>query len=80
MWDICIDARSARHRRYIESVRQLVRPGGLLLITSCNWTDSELLSHLCPTFRHVRTLPTPSFSFGGSSGSMVSNLVFRRPD
>ncbi|KAF0296464.1 EEF1A lysine methyltransferase 2 [Amphibalanus amphitrite] len=39
--------------RYIESVRRLVRPGGLLLITSCNWTASELTAHLCPTF-HAR--------------------------
>ncbi|XP_043247564.1 EEF1A lysine methyltransferase 2-like [Amphibalanus amphitrite] len=66
--------------RYIESVRRLVRPGGLLLITSCNWTASELTAHLCPTFLHVKTLPTPSFSFGGCSGSVVSSLVFRRPD
>lgn len=65
--------------RYIESVRRLLRAGGLLIITSCNWTAAELVSHLCPTFRHEQTVPTPSFSFGGCSGSVVSSLVFRRP-
>jgi len=66
--------------RYIERVRRLLRPGGLFIVTSCNWTDAELRAHFCPALRHEHTIPTPSFSFAGSSGSMVSSVVFRRPD
>ncbi|XP_037091565.1 EEF1A lysine methyltransferase 2-like [Pollicipes pollicipes] len=66
--------------RYLDSVRRLVRPGGLLLLTSCNWTADELVAHFCPAFSRHHTVPAPSFSFGGYTGSVVSTVVFRRPD
>ncbi|XP_063221714.1 transposable element P transposase isoform X2 [Bacillus rossius redtenbacheri] len=38
------DARGKR-TRYVERVRSLLRPEGLLVLTSCNWTEEELVAH-----------------------------------
>lgn len=34
-----------KREKYISSVWKLLTPQGLLLITSCNWTEKELISH-----------------------------------
>lgn len=79
---ICLSADSATERkRYREAVCRLLKPEGLFIITSCNWTADELLPqfvyHSSP-LSHVCTLPTPQFQYGGLSGSLVSCLVLRR--
>ncbi|KAK9115419.1 hypothetical protein Syun_022216 [Stephania yunnanensis] len=89
---------------YWESISNLVAPGGILVITSCNNTKDELVQEVesfnqrsistsseveaakdqevqtnVPPFRylsHVRTYPT--FMFGGSEGSRVATVAFRR--
>ena len=62
---------------------------GFLLITSCNWTESEL-RHF---FEHHHdeseaegmkklefhaSIPYPTFTFGGEKGQSVSSVCFRR--
>ncbi|PSN34019.1 EEF1A lysine methyltransferase 2 [Blattella germanica] len=34
-----------RREQYISNVWKLLRPQGILILTSCNWTEKELVSH-----------------------------------
>lgn len=58
---------------YVERVLPLVKPGGTLLITSCNFTEAELSKLIN---RPYETLEYPTFTFGGVKGSTVVSLVF----
>ncbi|KAL2083336.1 hypothetical protein ACEWY4_021109 [Coilia grayii] len=63
--------------RYVASLKQILRPQGLFIITSCNWTKEQLLQIFSPGFELVKELPTPRFQFGGVTGNSVTALVFR---
>lgn len=39
-----VDPKGNREK-YISNVWKLLKPQGILLITSCNWTEKELISH-----------------------------------
>ena len=78
------DETDARGRRlcegYRERVEGLVREGGILLITSCNWTEEELKGW----FESEQNLETvgridyPVFRFGGQIGQSICSVCFRR--
>lgn len=36
---------AAKRQKYIENVYHILLPGGYLVLTSCNWTKEELLTH-----------------------------------
>ncbi|KAF4976496.1 hypothetical protein FZEAL_6840 [Fusarium zealandicum] len=80
------DEKDAQGRRlcegYRERVLQLVRKGGIFLVTSCNWTESELRSWFerrdGQGFDVVGRVAYRSFSFGGHKGQTISTLCFRR--
>ena len=36
---------SAQRQKYIANVADMLADGGLLVITSCNWTENELKEH-----------------------------------
>ena len=64
---------------YSKRVEPLIREGGLLLVTSCNWTESELRRW----FEHENLEPVdrigyPVFSFGGQTGQSVCSVCFRK--
>ena len=77
---------AAQRALYAQAAAQLLKPRGLLVITSCNHTRQELEAHFCggdggraPLFEcvdHVRTYPT--FRFGGCEGSRVCTVALRR--
>ncbi|GKT88243.1 LOW QUALITY PROTEIN: S-adenosylmethionine-dependent methyltransferase [Colletotrichum tofieldiae] len=88
---ICLsDDKDAQGRRICEGYRgralRLVRPGGLLLITSCNWTEEELRAWFegpanegdAGRFVAVGKVDYPSFTFGGAKGQTISSLCFQR--
>jgi SAM-dependent methyltransferase len=90
---ICLsDERDAAGRRVCEDyparVRRLVKIGGLLLITSCNWTEPELKEWFTKkdfsaenegdAFIFDARVEYPSFRFGGVEGQKISTLCFRR--
>ncbi|CAH2238558.1 jg9846, partial [Pararge aegeria aegeria] len=50
----------------------------LFVITSCNWTDDELLRHFSEKMKLKCVIPTPQFKFGGKVGSVVSSVVFEK--
>ncbi|TDZ51787.1 Protein-lysine N-methyltransferase EFM4 [Colletotrichum trifolii] len=88
---ICLsDEKDAHGRRICEGYRgralRLVKPGGLLLITSCNWTEEELKAWFegpakegdVGKFIAVGKVDYPSFTFGGAKGQTISSLCFQR--
>ncbi|KAI1413542.1 putative S-adenosylmethionine-dependent methyltransferase of the seven beta-strand family [Hypoxylon sp. FL1857] len=105
-WDVVLDKGTfdaislssetdpATGHRVAESYRSkmtpLVREGGLFLVTSCNWTESELRSWFEGVkeddneetkqwrFEQVGRVEYPSFSFGGVKGQTISSLCFRK--
>ena len=70
----------ADKRVYVANIARLLTSGGLLLITSCNWTEEELVCQLGDSFTHKETIPTPQFSFGGKTGNTVTSCVFRKKE
>ncbi|XP_013163396.1 PREDICTED: protein-lysine N-methyltransferase mettl10 [Papilio xuthus] len=69
------DAKLKRHK-YIDQVAEMLAENGLFVITSCNWTEDELLRHFSEKMKLKCVIPTPQFSFGGKVGNMVSSVVF----
>lgn len=64
---------------YRERVVPLVKEGGLLLVTSCNWTEEELRTWFeGPVFKYWNTIKYRSFSFGGQKGQTISSVCFRK--
>lgn len=75
----------AQGRRIFESYREkvepLIKPGGLLLITSCNWTADELKAWFVVEgglLEYEDAIKYPHFTFGGKTGSQVCSLCFRK--
>lgn len=65
---------------YGARVAGLLRPGGLFLVTSCNWTEEELCGWFEPggALRRVGRVEYRSFSFGGAKGQTITTLCFAR--
>lgn len=70
---------------YSSSIKQLVKTGGLFIITSCNWTEDELRAWFeggneseVDCFKLKDRLKYPKFTFGGKSGQSVVTLVFTK--
>ncbi|XP_041984051.1 EEF1A lysine methyltransferase 2 [Aricia agestis] len=62
--------------KYQEKVTEMLSENGIFVITSCNWTEAELISHFGDRFALKTVIPTPQFKFGGKVGSVVSSVVF----
>ncbi|XP_062549889.1 EEF1A lysine methyltransferase 2 [Armigeres subalbatus] len=61
---------------YIKSVVQLLHDDGLFIVTSCNWTQKELVQSFRNQFDLHVVIPTPTFKFGGTVGNVVTSVVF----
>ncbi|CAB4054566.1 SLC25A2_15 [Lepeophtheirus salmonis] len=57
------DATTLRNN-YIKNLSRLLSDEGYLVLTSCNWTESELRDHFKPYFEFEHIIPTVSFQFG----------------
>jgi len=93
-WDVILDKgtfdaislsseKDAQGRRIFEGYKErivpLMRDGGLLLITSCNWTEEELRHWFeGGELVYEDTIKYPSFSFGGKKGQTISSVCFRK--
>ncbi|KAM9618046.1 EEF1A lysine methyltransferase 2 isoform 1-T1 [Trichechus inunguis] len=67
-----------KRKQYVKSLSRVLTVKGFFLITSCNWTKEELVNEFSEGFELCEELPTPRFSFGGTSGSSVAALVFQK--
>jgi EEF1A lysine methyltransferase 2 len=73
------------HTLYPVRALRLVKPGGFLLVTSCNWTQQELIqwfttgkavsSHAVSVWK---TIEYPKFKFGGHEGQGVCTVCFKK--
>ena len=68
---------------YPQKVVDLVRPGGFFLITSCNWTEAELVRWFTtgPVVGELEVsarLQYRSYQFGGQQGQGVATVCFRK--
>lgn len=67
-----------KRAQYIDNLYNLTSKQGLLILSSCNWTENELCVSLSGKFELYKTIPTPTFKFGGSVGSVVTQVVFKK--
>lgn len=64
---------------YREKAEGLVKKGGLLLVTSCNWTEEELKGWFGGReLEVVGRVEYPAFKFGGMTGQSVCSVCFRK--
>lgn len=67
---------------YRKRVLPLLRTGGHMVITSCNWTREELIKWFVTNDGALtfdgHEVKYPSFTFGGQKGQSVCTLLFRR--
>lgn len=100
-WDVVLDKGTfdaislssevdGRGRRIVEGYKErivpVMRAGGLLVVTSCNWTEEELRGwfedrEMGPGetgLRFERRIEYRSFSFGGKKGQTISSCCFRK--
>ena len=63
---------------YGRRVSDLLQTRGLFILTSCNWTQEELLMQFNDNFTVLDVIPTPQFQFGGKLGSVVTSVVLER--
>ncbi|KAF9102119.1 hypothetical protein BGX29_004933 [Mortierella sp. GBA35] len=64
--------------RYPKRVAAMMHDDGRLLITSCNWTQPELIQRFSQYFEYDSHLKYPTFTFGGVKGQTISSVVFRK--
>lgn len=67
-----------KRKTYINNVHAMLKPGGLFILTSCNWTQAELLDHFASHFKHIESISAPQFSFGGKVGNTVTTLILQK--
>ncbi|KAM7358919.1 EEF1A lysine methyltransferase 2 [Cochliomyia hominivorax] len=75
---LCPDNPKEKRELYMESVRAIMNEKSIFVITSCNWTENELISSFQGKFEKLCSIPTPTFKFGGKVGSVVTSLVFKK--
>ena len=68
---------------YPAKIARLTKPGGFFLITSCNWTEDEVIHNFTTgatngIFTVYDTIDYPSFYFGGQKGQGVVSICFRK--
>ncbi|QKX56580.1 uncharacterized protein TRUGW13939_03685 [Talaromyces rugulosus] len=66
--------------KYPRVAARLVRPDGFLVVTSCNWTEEELVQWFTATgeLSVWGRVEYPRFRFGGHEGQGVCTVCFRR--
>jgi len=65
---------------YPSKVAVMVKPGGFFLITSCNWTEEEVVAWFTREgeFEVYNRIQYPVFEFAGQKGQGVASVCFRR--
>lgn len=64
---------------YRERVERLVKKGGYVLVTSCNWTEDELGKWFTGGGLEVfGRVEYPIFKFGGQTGQSVCSICFKK--
>lgn len=72
------DNPAEKRAAYLNNIFHLTSDCGYLILSSCNWTETELCSAFSNKFELYETIPTPTFKFGGSVGSVVTQIVLKK--
>ncbi|KAF9358969.1 hypothetical protein BGX34_008617 [Mortierella sp. NVP85] len=64
--------------RYPRRVASMMQDDGRLLITSCNWTQAELIQRFSHVLEYDSHLKYPTFKFGGVQGQTISSVIFKK--
>ncbi|XP_015117160.1 EEF1A lysine methyltransferase 2 [Diachasma alloeum] len=67
-----------KRKKYVENVHRILGADGYLVLSSCNWTEAELMNHFINYFDVVLTIEAPAMKFGGRVGQSVTNVVFKK--
>ncbi|CAG8727899.1 18380_t:CDS:2, partial [Acaulospora morrowiae] len=62
---------------YSKKVQSLLDPDGFFLITSCNFTQDELVKRFSREFDYFEHIKYPTFTFGGVTGQTISTVAFK---
>lgn len=74
---IALMENAGEHRRtYLKNVAKLVED--YFIITSCNFTEEELIESFKEVFIKFQLIPSPSFQFGGKKGNKTTSLCFKK--
>ncbi|KAJ3125318.1 Methyltransferase-like protein 10 [Nowakowskiella sp. JEL0407] len=65
-------------KHYPNSVYKMLQNDGILLITSCNWTDEELVERFKEKFEVFGRVKYPTFKFGGVEGQQIVTIAFKK--
>ncbi|KAG7730009.1 hypothetical protein KL933_001089 [Ogataea haglerorum] len=65
---------------YPDTVKMLLKKNAVLLVTSCNFTQDELIKVITASdnFEVWKTIDYPVFEFGGVKGSAICTVAFKR--
>ncbi|ODV94269.1 hypothetical protein PACTADRAFT_44539 [Pachysolen tannophilus NRRL Y-2460] len=65
---------------YPSNVKRLLRKDGILLISSCNFTENELVKIIESEqeFKKWKCVEYPSFEFGGVKGQTICTIAFKK--
>ncbi len=74
-----MDGEEDRCKLYARVACSLVKEGGYLLVTSCNWTEGELKWWFdVEGLQYYDTIRSRKFTFGGVEGQTISSVCFKR--
>lgn len=85
--DVAIDEQGVQRRTnelYPTKMAAMTRPGGYFLITSCNWTEDEIVNWFTTSsgvqgvFKVVDKIKYKTFEFGGRKGQGVTTVCFQK--
>ncbi|RWS29288.1 protein-lysine N-methyltransferase METTL10-like protein [Leptotrombidium deliense] len=65
---------------YYTNICKYLKRNGLFMLTSCNWTKSEILDQISAakcSLTLFDEIETPKFTFGGNTGNKVVSLIFK---
>ncbi|KAH8412418.1 hypothetical protein KR009_001845 [Drosophila setifemur] len=76
---LCPENPKEKRALYLATLEKLLASSdSLFVITSCNWTEDELMLCFGDKLVKLATIPTPTFKFGGKIGSVVTSVVFKK--
>lgn len=76
---LCPENPKEKRALYLATVEKLLSSAeSLFVITSCNWTEDELVHSFAEKLVKYATIPTPTFKFGGKVGNVVTSVVFKK--
>ncbi|GAB0096191.1 Protein-lysine N-methyltransferase [Sergentomyia squamirostris] len=75
---LCPEDPTTKRKKYLENVYKLLNDNGIFIITSCNWTEGELIDSFKEKFTVKQIIPTPAYKFAGKVGNVVTSIVFSK--